>query len=269
MLDLSHWPGNATPAKYKADTSTESALRFAEEGAEPLALVVNNHFDVDGALSVFALLSPEVAMQHRALLIAAAEVGDFEEWPQAEDGVRLALAVSALADGLDEQAAYDRVLPLLPALLSQLADRADLWGSRLASLHADVERTKGGGVTVERVGPIAVISHASGQTELDAVAVHRVLPAHTNRLLWAFAHPAQRFAYRYELPRYCWADTVVRPVLPRPGKNALVSPLPGSWALKGEGLGMTGLARTKEPLAVDPAELAALILAREKELGTL
>src|SRR5512134_135881 len=30
-LNLSHWPGNRTPRRYRADTTTEMALRLAED----------------------------------------------------------------------------------------------------------------------------------------------------------------------------------------------------------------------------------------------
>ena len=39
------------------------------------AVVVNNHFDTDGLLSIWVLLDPREAMAHRDLLVAAAEAG--------------------------------------------------------------------------------------------------------------------------------------------------------------------------------------------------
>ena len=65
------------------------------------------------------------------------------------------------------------------------------------------------------------------------------------------------------------SDTVTRPTLERPGKNALVVALGGSWSLKGDALGMTGLIRTQSPVAVRPLALADSLLERERELGTL
>jgi hypothetical protein len=90
-LDLTHWQGNRTPEKYKADTSTEIALKFVDtpEAREQWAnaVVVNNHFDTDGVLSVWTLLDPASAQAQRELLIAAAEAGDFDEWPEVEHGL--------------------------------------------------------------------------------------------------------------------------------------------------------------------------------------
>src|ERR1700677_4879609 len=84
-LDLTHWQGNRTPRHFKADTSTEIALNFigSPEAAEQWAdaVVVNNHFDTDGLLSIWVLLDPARATACRDLLVAAAEAGDFDEWP--------------------------------------------------------------------------------------------------------------------------------------------------------------------------------------------
>src|SRR5262245_9061204 len=68
-LDLTHWQSNRTPARYKADTSTEIALNFvvSREAVEQWAnaVAVNNHFDTDGVLSVWTLLDPEKAFSRR------------------------------------------------------------------------------------------------------------------------------------------------------------------------------------------------------------
>ncbi len=99
-LDLTHWQGNRTPPRYKADTSTEIALNFAASPeATDLwadAVVVNNHFDTDGLLAIWVLLDPERAFACRDLLVAAAEAGDFDEWPALERGLWLDAAIRAL-----------------------------------------------------------------------------------------------------------------------------------------------------------------------------
>lgn len=67
-LQLSHWTNNETPDHLYADLSTEIALKFAagEGASDPRwadAVVVNNHYDTDGVLSVFALLHPQVLIR--------------------------------------------------------------------------------------------------------------------------------------------------------------------------------------------------------------
>ena len=110
-LDLTHWQGNHTPGRFKADTSTEIALNFVispEAGQQwATAVAVNNHFDTDGVLSVWALLEPAAALARRDVLVAAAEAGDFDEWPELERGLWLDAAIRALgARAGDDAAAY-------------------------------------------------------------------------------------------------------------------------------------------------------------------
>jgi len=82
--NLSHWPGNRTPAKWKADLSTGICMQFARADAaeqdEFLAgatVVLNDHYDTDGFGSLVAVLQPQLAFAHEELLLAAAATGDF------------------------------------------------------------------------------------------------------------------------------------------------------------------------------------------------
>ena len=132
-LDLTHWQGNHTPEEYKADTSTEIALKFvvSPEASEQWAnaVVVNNHFDTDGVLSVWALLDPASALARREVLVAAAEAGDFDEWPVLERGLWLDAAIRALvACAGDDSAAYRLVLEGLPGLIDSVDEHRELWG---------------------------------------------------------------------------------------------------------------------------------------------
>ncbi len=123
-LELSHWIPNRTPPQFKADSSTEICMNFAAAGglADGFDLVVNNHLDVDGVLSVFVLLSPEVALAHRRTLAQAAEIGDFGSWgerPAQELFQALALLQARLKSaGADAQEAYAQCLTLAHAMLS-------------------------------------------------------------------------------------------------------------------------------------------------------
>ncbi|HVS17431.1 MAG TPA: DUF6687 family protein, partial [Planctomycetota bacterium] len=100
-LELSHWPGNATPRELRHDLSTGAALAFAALSRERRAalaggarVVANNHFDTDGTLAMFAVLEPEAARARAAGLLAAAAAGDFFAWPDDR-----ALAIDALVNG--------------------------------------------------------------------------------------------------------------------------------------------------------------------------
>jgi hypothetical protein len=82
-LELSHWIPNRTPAHLKADTSTGICLGFARTGdLARYDLAVNNHVDVDGILSIFAVVCPELALAHESILVGAAWMGDFALWAE-------------------------------------------------------------------------------------------------------------------------------------------------------------------------------------------
>jgi hypothetical protein len=255
-LDLTHWQRNRTPRRYKADTSTEIALNFVNsaEAAEkwPEAVVVNNHFDTDGALSVWALLEPERALACRDLLVAAAEAGDFDEWPALERGLWLDAAIRALAaDASSDAAAYENVLPRLPDLIRDLDDRRDLWGQEWDALEAAVAALESGRLVADRHDFVAIMIHQPGQPEAPGpLLARRFLPG-ARRYLLAFERGGSRFDYRYERPHYAWADTVVRPPLAEPDADALAEALGTDWT--SDGLpGMTGIIRTVKPLIDSP-----------------
>src|SRR5467141_1695293 len=96
-VHFSHWKGNETPASVKADTSTEIALNLVaapnrEELTGGIDLVTNNHFDTDGVLSVWTVLTGERALELRGKLIAAAEAGDFSEFTN-ENAIRASIVI--------------------------------------------------------------------------------------------------------------------------------------------------------------------------------
>ena len=85
--NLSHWPGNRTPAKWKQDLSTSICMSYARAPAEEqreflsgAEVVLNDHYDTDGFGSLLAVLQPELAFAHEELLLAAAATGDFGAW---------------------------------------------------------------------------------------------------------------------------------------------------------------------------------------------
>lgn len=260
-LHLSHWPGNRTPQTFKRDTSVEIALSYSASG-ERAALVANNHFDGDGVLAVFCLLEPDVARAHADLLIAAAEVGDFGAWPSSDRAFWLETAIARLAGGRSDAEAYARVLPELASLCRDLDAREHLWGDAWKALLAEDARAERD-LRVTAVGPIAIFEHSPGAPELSTTVLSKRAPKDATRWLRAFAHADGTFEYRYDLVPHAWADTVDRPKLGKPSRNAIVARAPGTWAIKGD-LGMVGLARTSAPLAVAPEAVARALLAGDR-----
>ena len=259
-LDLSHWEKNATPADLKRDTSTEMALEFARRGGR-VSVAVNNHFDADGALAVYSLLRSDVALAHAPLLVAAAEAGDFEEWPTDDRGLKLEAAVRRLGTLRTEADAYDRVVRDLENVLANLDAREDLWGPAWRVLTEARDAIRRGSVVASIEGHVAVFVHSPGVEELPGAALHHAVRDQRDITHWvvAFERPGGTFDIRVERPRYAWADTVARRPLPAGGKNALAARLGPQWVVKGD-LGMTGLARTAAPIAVRPEVVARTVV---------
>jgi hypothetical protein len=258
-LHLSHWDKNHTPRELKADTSVEIALRFVEANASDLDArpVANNHFDTDGVLAVFTLLEPETAQAHRSLIVSAAEAGDFDEWPSDERGLWLDAAIRALGSRAGgDRSAYAAVLPQLRELCSTIEARRDLWGEEADTLRAAIERD---GVRCERAGKVALFVHERGEPEAPGPMLSRLAGEGCTRWLIAL-QSNDGFSYRYERPRYAWADTVRRVPIAAPSKNAIARELGEGWAIKGE-LGMTGLCRTVRPIALAPEVVLERIFA--------
>jgi hypothetical protein len=287
-LDLTHWQGNRTPKEYKADTSTEIALKFvaAPESARWAgSVVLNNHFDTDGILSAWVLLDPERALEHRPLLIAAAEAGDFDEWPSEERGLWLDAAIRALADRqADDAHAYATVIPQLAELVPGIAEspaaaawawrarwtvgparrgswkpryesaRRDLWGQEWEALQAAWKDLENGRLQAEIVGRIGMLVHPPLAHEAPGAVLARSFLPRATRYLLAFDQGDGRFHYRYERPRYTWAETVVRPRIAAPDAEALKQSLGSDWT-NDDLPGLTGIAQTVRPVGDAPAML--------------
>ena len=224
-LNLSHWPGNRTPAHLKADTSTEMALRLArdpgrEEWLRGVSIVTNNHFDTDGLLSVYAVLRPGEALRQEKALVQAARTGDFGEFTT-PDAFKLDCVVTAFDDerrspiaseirGLPEQEryqrVYDRLLAMLPDLLTGAAAYKDLWAGRLASYMQSMMRIRDAARVREHdAARLTVIETRETLDEMARFNVarhHRVLTATRADGGWLFEMAFQIFS---------WFETVTPP----------------------------------------------------------
>ena len=113
---------------------------------------MNNHFDTDGVLSVWTLLDPERTLANRELLIAAAEAGDFDEWPPLDRGLWLDAAIRVGVASGDDADAYRAVLRQLPELIEGLDERRDLWGDEWETLQAAAASQAAGRLRAEQSG---------------------------------------------------------------------------------------------------------------------
>ena len=244
-IHFSHWEGNSTPSEVKADTSTEIALNLVASPnraalTQGIELVTNNHFDTDGTLSCWTVLSGERALAYRDLLISAAEAGDFSEY-SSDDGVRVSIAIqgsdqaspnnddgSPLARLLageevdDDARAYELVLPKVEHLLTHINDYESLWREGWESVVAAVESFEKGGSKVFEQSDVSVITLApelfdgAGFSPTRHSAPYTAISKFAKGQLFLIAIPnSSGWFYRIDYPYYSWAETVVRPHIPR------------------------------------------------------
>ena len=244
-IHFSHWEGNSTPTEVKADTSTEIALNLVASPnraalTQGIELVTNNHFDTDGALSCWTVLTGERALAYRDLLISAAEAGDFSEY-SSDDGVRVSIAIqgsdqaspnnddgSPLARLLageevdDDARAYELVLPKVEDLLRHINDYESLWRDGWERVVTAVESFERGKSTVVEHSDISVITLApelfdgAGFSPTRHSAPYTAISKFARGKLFLIAIPTvSGWFYRIDYPYYSWAETVVRPQVPR------------------------------------------------------
>ncbi len=129
-IELSHWLPNKTEDRYKAGTSTEICFKFLEANENhPYDLVINNHLDIDGLLSVFVLCHPKIALYYKDVLCNASKTGDFWAW-SAGKSLKLFQNLTQMYKKLEEQKtdlqiAYGICFDLILQILESREDKTD------------------------------------------------------------------------------------------------------------------------------------------------
>jgi hypothetical protein len=303
-VHFSHWQGNETPAEVKADTSTEIALNLVaspnhDKLTRGIELVTNNHFDTDGVLSVWTVLTGERALSLRDRLIGAAESGDFSEFRN-EDAVRASIVIqgsdqaspnndsgSPLAAWLageevdDDARSYELVLPEVERVLTRIDDYEPLWRTAWGEIAKAFESFERGASTVEEYpdSGLSLITLApevfssSGFNPTRHAAPYTAISRYAKGKLFLIATPLQdSWAYRIDYPYYSWAETVVRPRIERRDLNPLITHLnqiekkqSGRWKL--DNSEMTSAVKFLDgtgslaPSTIQPDDVAKLIRA--------
>ena len=229
-LELSHWVPNRSPAEWKADSSTEMCLKFAEKNpGRAFDLVVNNHADVDGVLSVFSVLEPELALAQRALLIGAAEMGDFWAYPREQSrALCVALATwiaKADAEGAAGEITFRRGFEIVRAHLEGRFRPADEVRTGFAAIDASVRaldhdevvtsllKPRLASFVVPRAladtDPWAVAAPPWGGTSHPATRLHPVarMRDHAEKILIHSAEVDGGWVHDLWYPSYAWAET--------------------------------------------------------------
>jgi hypothetical protein len=237
VLCLTHWPGFPCPDPSLADDlSAQMALRYVDRGMDlhgDAQIVTNNHFDQDGLTAMYALLHPERAIHHRALLEDVAAAGDFGTYRDRR-AARISATISVVGV-LTAGDPYPVGLDHLPRMIDDIDRYRELWADEDERLSAS-ERAIDDGlvqieddpdldvaiVTVDPAVPPTWGHRFTGQryTGIHPMAIHNATDMSTIALLHG-----QRFTltHRYET----WVQYQTRP---RPHRVAL---LPLARALTG------------------------------------
>jgi hypothetical protein len=240
-LELSHWPGNRTPAALRHDLSTGCALAFARLDpreraslARGAVAIANNHYDTDGCLALLATRFPERALPHADAMLRTAAAGDFYRVPD-RSALALDALVSGLADpersplraelaGLADEARWERCAAFLcehfPALLAgDLAPWRELFEPEVEAIEGDLARLAASeradlepldlSVWTER----GVTGRAPGRHALHG-------STRADRLLW-LASDADGTRARFLVSTLSWFDLASERRQPRPDLEAL------------------------------------------------
>jgi hypothetical protein len=169
LLELSHWPGCATPHALAASTATEIALRYLDAGPSgpEVDAVGNNHMDVDGLLSAWVVLTgPAAGDPVRDLAVETAAVGDFGVWRRPE-ALCAALALTYLVEGATTplrgvRAAlgtggdptgplHDALLPRVRRILDDPGRAEPWWRAGWDAVGADTALLDAGDAAIEEI----------------------------------------------------------------------------------------------------------------------
>lgn len=254
VLALTHWPGIPQPPGLEADLSAQMAFRYlaAPSDHPPARAVTNNHLDQDGLVSVLALTRPELALQHRDLLVDVAAAGDFATY-RYRSAARASMAIWTYADeaasplgdqlaglGYGEQCAllYEELLPLVVPMATDPDRFRPLWAEEDERLSASEQALASGAVTIDEHPDVdlAVVTIGEGQRrraghrfgsdtfdEIHPMALHRA----TDRFRILVVHGRRyRLVDRYET----WVQYRSRRPLPRVDLRPLAGQLSAAEA---------------------------------------
>src|SRR5205807_9011356 len=237
------------------DTATGVGLNVVaapnrDELTQGIDLVTNNHFDTDGVLSVWTMLTGERALELRAKLIPAAEAGDFCELGT-EDAVRASIVIqgsdspiddagSPLAQQLanepvdDDRRAYELVLPHVERVLTHTGEYESLWRDAWNRIAVALESFANGSSRVDEdnEAKLSIVTLApeifgpSGFRPAFDTAPFTAISHQAHGELFLIATPLDKgWAYRIDYPYYSWAETMVRPSIKRRDFNSLMTRL--------------------------------------------
>jgi hypothetical protein len=230
-LNLSHWPGNRTPERFRHDLSTGICLKLAEapdrlKVLEGFTTVTNNHWDTDGVCSAFVMTQPAIALAQGQHLLSAALAGDIGLFTTPE-GLKIELTLTALtkrtdspvaSDKFDDdhkrrQAQYDYALEMMPRLLANPDLHADWFAREFWTIQQDLRALREGEAEVERFDALDLAIVLTDRP-LHEVAVNTATAC--DRILTVQVGDQGLHRYALRLTTLSWFDLVTGPPRSRP-----------------------------------------------------
>ncbi len=243
-LNLSHWPGNTTPAELRRDLSTEIVLAFdrlpadrREELARGCTAIANNHYDTDGLCAAFAARFPERALAIEAQLVDVARAGDFFEMPN-ERSYQVDLVLNGLVDvdrspwrarfvGASDRerreiVMRDAVWELDDIVTGDLERFEDLWRAELERSRTDRAALAAG--SRDDITHLDLCIFASRAPGFEP-GRHALFGSSGADRVLAIGERAGGATYRFVIGTHSWFDLVSRPPLARPALETLAARL--------------------------------------------
>jgi hypothetical protein len=238
-LMLSHWRGAPTPQAVRGDTSADivfNALHQQLPGLDCRA-VTANHFDIDGFIGVWALLYPELALAHEAVLRAAARIGDFRElnlqqpetrqalqlvcWINAQEKTRFYPPFGTVDMAESEVVAsvpkFGYFLPAFGAVLQDPESARHVWQAECQQVLRDYALIQGSQTQVSTFPDIGLAVIRTPQP-LHYYALFSPTAGY-DMVLAAYDDNRYELEYKYTT----WIDLDSRPTLPRLSLKPLVN----------------------------------------------
>lgn len=172
-LNLVHLYSDRVPEQYRSNTSTEAVFKWLidrspNKPGSQATVVTCNHWDIDGFLSLWVALHPELALQYQDVLIAAAHLGDFREFDSTSTLGLKALTICALLNAIEaekfclpfgdledatieyeiSEKKFEYFLPRFEEWLINLDLYADLWRIEYDKVLADLAAIDNGLVQI-------------------------------------------------------------------------------------------------------------------------
>ncbi len=243
-LNLSHWPGNATPAELKRDLSTQVVFAFDRlpperraELARGAVAISNNHYDTDGLCAIFALRFPERALAIEGRLVDIARAGDFFETPD-ERSFQIDLVLNGLVDaarspwrarfsGLSDRERRETVMRDAVAVLDEIVtgdlDRfADLWRAELERFRAD--RAALAAASRDDIAHLDLCVFTARSPGFDP-GRHALFGSTGADRVFAIGEHKTGATYRFVIGTHSWFDLASRRPLARPDLAGLAARL--------------------------------------------